>query len=73
MKNKTNISRIQDCIAEAHQFTSNIESSNSISRDYLINKLSDISSTKIHIALLELKELKIIEYNHESGLIFLNK
>lgn len=71
MKNFNLTDRIIDCINEAHQFTSNLGDSTSISRDYIIEKLNDISSTDIHIGLLELNDKKIINYNSDTGLILI--
>ena len=44
---------------------------NSIHYDYLINNLSDITSTDIHVELLYLKDKDIIDYNSDTGIIIL--
>ena len=63
--------RIIDCITEAHQFSINLGSSTSITRDYIVEKLKDISATDIHISLLEMNDKKIINYNSDTGLILI--
>lgn len=56
------ISKIKECIKSAHQFSEGLRKSTSIHRDYLINCLNDISSTEIHVALLEMKESGEVEF-----------
>ena len=64
--------KVKQCIAEAHSFSKSLGKSESIHRDYIVNKLSDVNPTDIHIVLLDLNDKKEINYNSESGLI-LNK
>lgn len=59
------ILKIKECIKNAHEFSNNMEGSDSIHRNYLINcfKKDNISSTDIHVALLDMKDRKEIEYD----------
>jgi hypothetical protein len=59
------ILKIKECIKNAHEFSSNMEGSESIHRNYLINCFikDNISSSDIHVALLDMKDRKEIEYD----------
>lgn len=63
--------RIIECIKNAHLFSNKMGGLNSIHYDYLINNLSDITSTDIHVELLYLKDKDIIDYNSDTGIIIL--
>ena len=67
--NQNKQSRIIDCINEAHSFSETLGESSSISRDYILNKLNDLSSTEIHIQLIQLNEEGKLIYNSETGVI----
>jgi hypothetical protein len=67
------IEEIKKSIKKAHQFSQNLGSSNSISRDYLVGDIKNFSATDIHIALLELMDKKYIEYNENTGVIIILK
>jgi hypothetical protein len=70
MKDLTEIiSRINDCILEAHRFSQDLGGLHSIQRDYLVDKLVDLSSTDIHVGLIELTNKNMISYDSDSGLI----
>lgn len=71
MQNNQIKTRIIECIKNAHLFSNKMGGLSSIHYDYLINNLSDISSTDIHIELLDLHEKDIIDYNSNTGLIIL--
>jgi hypothetical protein len=71
MENFSLNNRIIDCVKEAHLFSSRLGDSTSISRDYIVEKLNDINPTDIHIALHELFDKNIINYNADSGLILI--
>jgi len=68
------ISRIMECIAEAHSFTQGLDlpTANYLQRDYLLNKLDDLSVPEINLALLELNKRKVIDFDLFSGLIKIN-
>jgi hypothetical protein len=55
------ILKIKDCIKDAHIFSEGLGKSTSIHKEKLVKFLGDISSTEIHIALLEMKEKGEIE------------
>lgn len=59
------ILKIKECIKMGHEFSNNLEGKDTIHRNYLTNCFKDYntSSTDIHVALLEMKELKEIEYD----------
>ena len=62
MKTKEIILKIKKCIKDAHKFSVELEKSISIHKDFLIDNCG-ISSTEIHIALLEMKEKGEIEFS----------
>jgi len=65
------ISRVKSCIEEAHSFSQGLGNPQSIQRDYIVNTLPDVSPTEIHIALIELNESKVLNYDADSGLIMI--
>jgi hypothetical protein len=67
MTNSEVISKIKSTIANAHSFSNDL--SGYIHRDYLINTLKGISSTQIHVALLELKDNNEIEFDESTDII----
>lgn len=67
------ILKIKECIKNAHKFSGGLGKSTSIHKDYLIDNCG-ISSTKIHIALLEMKEKGEIEFaTHDPDVILLTE
>jgi hypothetical protein len=67
--NQNKQSRIIDCINEAHSFSETLGESTSITRDYILNKLNDLTSTEIHIQLIQLNDERKLFYNSEKGVI----
>lgn len=65
------ISKIKDCIREAHSFSDNLGDSTSIHRSHLIKSFEDISSSDILAALLELKDNGQIQFAEDSDIILL--
>jgi hypothetical protein len=68
------ISRIKECIKDAHAFSKDLGESTSIDRNYLDNCISDIyiSHNEIAGALFEMKRLKEIEFV-DNNVIILTK
>ncbi|WP_372950576.1 hypothetical protein [Mariniphaga sp.] len=64
------ISKIKECIKNAHKFSEGLGKSTSIHKDFLIDKCG-IPSTEIHIALLEMKEKGEIEFTANDPVILL--
>jgi hypothetical protein len=65
--------KILECIKNAHSFSKTLEGTETISREYLVNNLTEFSSTEIHVKLIDLKEKGEIEYDSEKGLISIFK
>ena len=73
MQNNQIKTRIIKCIKTAHLLSNKMGGLSSIHYDYLINNLSDISSTDIHVELLYLKDKGKIDYNSDTGIIILKE
>lgn len=65
------ITRIRNCINNAHSFSETLGKSTSIHRDYLLKNLNDISATEIHQGLLELQENGEVELGSDFNMILL--
>ena len=71
---ENNISlKIKNCINNAHSFSKGLDKSTSIHFDYLVNNITNIKSTEIHIELLDLKDKGKIDYNSDTGIIILKE
>ena len=73
MESREIILKIKKCIKSAHKFSEGLGDSTSIHKDYIIDSLKDISSTKIHIALLEMKEKGEIKFTTNDPVILLKE
>ncbi|WP_396171225.1 hypothetical protein [Flavobacterium sp.] len=73
MKNNEVEIRIIECIKKAHLFSNELGNLSSIHYDYLLNNLTDISSTRIHTTLLDLHEKGKIDYKSNSEVITLKE
>ena len=61
--------KIKNCINNAHSFSKGLEKSTSIHFDYLVNNITNVTSTEIHIELLDLKDKGKVDYNSDTGII----
>jgi len=71
MENKDIKSRLIQCIKEAHLFSNKLGGESSIHYDYLIENLTEFTSTEIYQELLELHDAGKVEYKPDSQIIIL--